>query len=360
MDNEELREAVRDFLVGKDLLRQNLLPPTARAAELKSLWSQVAELGWLGLAVDENHGGMGLGFSELAVVYEELGRHLSPLPITGTLLAAEALKIAGSNEQKSHWLQSIACGETVVATALSLANSAYTNIDPQNVVSGILPHVLYADVANQLMLPARNAAGEAFLILVDTAAAGVTISPGPTVDLTRTLSAVHLREVKLESRLVMSLNPENADRLFDHASVSLACDSVGGAAHIFERTLEYLRNRVQFDRPVGTFQALKHRAANWKIALEAARALTQTAAEAIATQDPARSAMASSAKFYACDIYAALAGDAVQLHGGIGFTWEHECHLFLKRAKLNQTLYGSSSLHKDRVASLSFIERESL
>jgi alkylation response protein AidB-like acyl-CoA dehydrogenase len=178
----------------------------------------------------------------------------------------------------------------------------------------------------------------------------VTVTPRPTMDRTRSLCDVVFDDVEIAPEQVLNVTPAHWGELLDHASVALACDSIGGATHILEKTVEYLRTRVQFNRAIGSFQALKHRCATWKILQEAASALTSNAAQMLAADAEQRASSASSAKFYACDAYAAIAGDAVQLHGGIGFTWEHDCHLFLKRAKLNQVLFGSAIEHRERVA----------
>ena len=174
-------------------------------------------------------------------------------------------------------------------------------------------------------------------------------------DATRTLGRLRLDQhpVPAERLLAEGAAAEQLrERLMDHAALALAADSIGGAAAIFDITLEYLKTRRQFDRPIGSFQALKHRCATLRIRQRAAEASLLRAREASTGGIERPSTAASIAKFEACDAYLAIAAQAIQLHGGIGFTWEHSCHLFLKRAKLNQVMFGSSGWHQDRVASL--------
>jgi alkylation response protein AidB-like acyl-CoA dehydrogenase len=166
------------------------------------------------------------------------------------------------------------------------------------------------------------------------------------------LARLELDGVRVAADRVLGGGDELRDTLTAEAALLIACDAKGGANAVLERTLDYLKTRMQFGKPIGSFQALKHRCADHKVALEASGAVTTEAVRLWAAGDPSAVVMASSAKAYACGTYATVAEDAVQLHGGIGFTWEHDCHLFLKRAKLNQALYGSTSAHLDRAASL--------
>jgi alkylation response protein AidB-like acyl-CoA dehydrogenase len=355
LDLDELRDSIRKRL-GNDGDLQSIRKGAEHGAGLnRSLWDDVAGLGWLALPIPEEYGGLGQSAVVLTVLYEELGRHLSRVPVMSTLLAAQALVLGGSRVQKEEWLPRICSGTLIVGTSLERANgSILPALGEDGSLEGVVHHVLFADSATALCLPVRDWRGKILLAIVDANAPGVSIARRQAIDLTRDLCSVMLSGVKIGPAQCIDLSDQQWADLDDAASLALACDSMGGALHILERTVEYMCTRIQFDRAIGSFQALKHRAANWKILQEAATALTRQAAVTIADDEPFRASAASGAKFYACDAYAAIAGDAIQLHGGIGFTWEHECHLFFKRAKLNQVLFGDSTFHKERVARAAF------
>ena len=332
LDLDELRASIREVLDAESTSQAVRRAADGDASGRQAIWTRMAGLGWLGLAVDEAHGGLGLGFSELAVLYEETGRRLTPGPLMGTLMAAELIGRAGSAEQQDRWLPGIASG--ALTAAVVLPQAAGLALDAEGVDLVLAPH----------------GGGFAVLDLAD-----VQLTSRPILDRTRALSQVTVTGQVRDERLLRPSKSVMAD-LFAHACLALACDAVGGAGASLDGTVEYLKTRVQFDRPIGSFQALKHRAATWKILLEAAIALVGQGVQMLAVGDPERAVWASNAKFYACDAFAEIAGDAIQLHGGIGFTWEHDCHLYLKRAKLSQTLLGGAAEHKDRVARAIFAD----
>ncbi|MFC4313855.1 acyl-CoA dehydrogenase family protein [Steroidobacter flavus] len=351
----ELREAIRPVLEGKwDGTIAHFKEGRASQAE-EELWTEAASLGWFGVAIAEEHGGLGLGYAGLAVLYEELGRFLAPLPALPMLLAADAISLAGTDDQKSTWLPKIAAGEVRISTALPLQGEPLPEVTSDGVVSGRVSNVGYAGKLDYLLLPVRSERGVE-LAIIGASASGVAVKPAPIIDLTRAMCTVTLEGVRIGAGDRLALTTAHWERLLDHASVALALDSVGGGMHILERTVAYMSVRTQFGRPIGSFQALKHRAASWKVWLEGARALTTQAASQLASAASNASSLASSAKASACDVYTGVAGDSIQLHGGIGFTWEHECHLFMKRARLNAAWLGTSLQHRERVAGLSFAQ----
>ena len=351
---EELRDSIREVLEGEELPQAAPADALHRTARTTELWRKMGGLGWLGLTSEERFGGLGLGFRELGVLYEELGRHLTPLPVLPTLLVAECLNIAGSEDQKAKWLPAIAAGDLRATLALPAGTAVLPGIDASGSVVGSVSNVLYADSVDEILLPVRDSSGRRFLALITPDTANVRIEVRPTIDQSRALADVELNGARLTPDRLLPLDERPWMALLDHACVALACDAVGGAARILELTVSYMETRTQFGRPIGSFQALKHRAATWKILVEAVTALARHATDLLASADAAASAVASSAKFSACDAYVAVAGDAIQLHGGIGFTWAHECHLFLKRARLDVVLFGGSAQHRDRVAELAF------
>jgi alkylation response protein AidB-like acyl-CoA dehydrogenase len=353
VNTTELRESLHEFLSAESDLALVRLEPAQRTQVLQELWGKIAALGWFGVAIPEGYGGLGLGFPHLALVYEELGQFLTPLPVMTTLVVSRSIATAGSEEQKQRWLPQLAAGEIRASLALPTSAVALPQLEGCS-VSGVVADVLYADSVDELLMPVQDAGGQLHLALVRCADAGVEIHSKPAIDLSRTLAEVRLREVELAADRLLPLNPDIWTGMLDHLCVAIACDAVGGAERILADTVTYLCQRQQFGRPIGSFQALKHRMATWKIQLEGITALSRYSAELLEERDPTRSGLASAAKASATDTYLKLAGDAIQLHGGIGFTWEHECHLFLKRAALDAALFGGVAQHKDRAARFAF------
>ncbi|NLR72996.1 acyl-CoA/acyl-ACP dehydrogenase [Novosphingobium sp. ERN07] len=343
---EELREAVRSVLSDRSGGAITVPGDDGNGFDA-ALWAEMAGLGWLGLTVPEAHGGLGLGLAHACVLHEELGRELASVPMLSTLLAVDALALHGDADVQGRWLPLIAAGECLAALALPDGGGLPVM---GAALDGVVEDVAFADVAGILLLPARNADGVQVLAMVEAGASGLSIETRALVDLTRSAGRVVLNGVVPTAVLVPG--EQGWERLADHAAAALACDAAGGADALLERTVEYLKVREQFGRPIGSFQALKHRAADWKVRIEAVKVLARHAGAALDEAAWDASALASGAKAYACDVYAAFSGDAVQLHGGIGFTWEHPCHLFLKRAKLSQQMFGGPAAHKDRVAQL--------
>ncbi len=333
IDLAELRSSIRDVLVAEASAERVRKHVESGAAFDQGLARTAKELGWAALGVGEAHGGLGLGFSALAGLYEELGRGPAALPLLPTMLAAEALGSA-PRELQARWLPALAAGEAFAACAAAphLAGDRWT---------GRVDHV--ADGAGADLFLLRAADGRSAFIARD--AAGVTVEPVAAMDRTRSFAALVLDNARPAHMAV------NADALDRHEALGLACDSIGGAEAILEKTIEYLKTRTQFGQPIGKFQALKHRVATHKLRLESARAAV---ARALCEQGTgARSlGLALLAKTEAAGAYVAIADDAVQLHGGIGFTFEHECHVYLKRARLNQALLGGEAAALDRAASL--------
>jgi len=353
---ETLRDGVRDVLAREaDSARTHRLFDDGALID-RPLWDTASELGWLALGVPEAQGGLGLGVAETAVVFEELGRSLAVVPYLGATLAARAIALGGSEAQRDRWLPQIAGGERICAVSPPMgrvgASQPTLRRDGQDfVLSGAATDLLQGAEADLLVVCARDAAGAAVHVVVEPATDGAVLALERTVDQTRHLARATFDELRLP-----------ADRLLDAAAIgetlaieaalALACDAVGGAEAIFERTLDYLKTRQQFGKPIGSFQGLKHRCADHKVAMAASAAVVAEAVRLWAEGDPGGRPLAFVAKAYACEVYAQVAEDAVQLHGGIGFTWEHDAHLFLKRAKLNQALYGGTGSHLDRAATL--------
>jgi alkylation response protein AidB-like acyl-CoA dehydrogenase len=356
-DLAALRTGIRDVLE-REAARERVQAFVAGGGPFNTeLWASAAELGWPALPIAEAHGGLSLDFAALAVLYEELGRCVAPLPLVGSMLVAEALARGGSPGQQAEWLPRIASGEAPAALALDCARSFggvwLTRDGDMLTLSGRAGDLIEGGAARLLLIGTAEADGTPHYVLVEPEADGVSVVVERTADQTRHLAHADFQETRLPAgRLLPGPAGSVADALLNHGALALACDAMGGAAAILDLTIDYLKIREQFGKPIGSFQALKHRCADHKVALESSGALVREAVAKQAAGSADAPLFAAMAKFQACDTYAAIATDAVQLHGGIGFTWEHPCHLYLKRAKLNQALFGTSAAYADRAAEL--------
>lgn len=353
---EDLRDSVRDVLREQCNLEHVRRIVDGDREPAQALLRIAAELGWMGVALPEDQGGSGLGYGALCVLYEELGRHLAPLPLLPLAMCAEALASCHSPQLKRHLPALVAgeCSATVSSPAQALDAPALRLRRSGGALQlhGRASGLLGGTDAALLLLLARDDEGALHALLMDPRRDGVTLVDQRSSDPTRTLCSADLDGVEVPAdRVLIEVDAEAlAQRLLNHACLALASDAVGGAAAIFESTIDYLRTRHQFGRAIGSFQAIKHRAADLKVQMEASTGLLRQALTAADLGHSSAHQLAAMAKFHACDTYARVAAEAVQMHGGIGFTWEHHCHLFVKRAKLNQQLHGGSEWHQDRIA----------
>lgn len=313
-----------------------------------ALWRTAAELGWLALPLAEEHGGLGAGIVELAALQEELGCRTAPVPFLSSVLVAGALQVWPHGAVRAHWLDKLASGDAIGAVGpLATAESGLAASQQNDLyrISGECVPVLDADIASLLLLPLQTEAGPG-LALIDASTA-LDVQPLPVADRTRSVCTVQCHDLELPAQQLITGSEAASlcDRLAGQAQILLAADSVGGAQATLEMTIEYMKTRVQFGKPIGTFQALKHRCADHKLAIETSRRILQRAALEYASGGDR--AWPHMAKFAACDCYTAMAADGIQLHGGIGFTAEHNAHLFLKRSMLNQYLFGDSAQQLD-------------
>lgn len=288
------------------------------------LWERLAtELGATLLLVPEDQDGLGMGWQEASIVLEELGRRLVPSPLLSTLVAHGALAFAEAPQ-----LADLAAEATPIAVVLDGVTAS------GDTVSGAAKAVIGAGSADQLLVIAD---GEVYLVAAD--AAGVNVTRRASLDQTRPLS-----EVSFDGAAAERIGgAEVAGRLRQLLRSALATDSAAGADRILEITVEYLKVRQQFGQPIGKFQALKHRAADLLVEVQGAAATAQYAVKALVDGDEDVDTITTMAKAVAADAYYATAADAIQLHGGIGFTWEHDCHMYFKRAKANQWLGETNS-----------------
>jgi alkylation response protein AidB-like acyl-CoA dehydrogenase len=333
----------------------------------RGFYAQIAQLGWTGLIVPEAYGGAGLKLLDLALLIEEMGRAAMPGPFfSSSVLAALALA-SGTPAQNKTWLPKLAAGEAIATVALFEAGD---RLDAEGIkakarktrgayrLSGTKMFVTDAHVSDVILAAFRTTAkGEdgVTLFLVPRDTPGVAVKPLESIDLTRRPAEVEFRDVEVPASAVLGSEGggwKTIAKVLDAAAVVLAADSLGGAQKALEMAVEYSKVREQFGRQIGSFQAVKHIAAEMVSDIEPARSLVWYAAYA---QDelPRESAKAASmAKARLSDVYSRTANRAVQVHGGIGFTWEHDMHLWFKRAKWNELAFGDATYHRERLARL--------
>ncbi|HEY8288165.1 MAG TPA: acyl-CoA dehydrogenase family protein [Acetobacteraceae bacterium] len=334
----------------------------------RALWQQMAELGWTGFLVPEEHGGSAFGVSGLAQVMEAAGRTLAATPLLSTaLLGASLLDLAGSEDQKAEHFPALVAGERLFALALEetsrhaparIGTTAKKQGDGWR-LDGTKCFVLDGHVADVLIVAARTSGGRddiagVTLFLVPADAPGVSRTRTVMVD-SRNAALVRLDSVQLPAHAVLGPVDGGAavlDHVLDRARACLAAEMLGSASEAFERTVAYLKERKQFGVPIGSFQALKHRAAQMFCEVEVTRSAVIAAASALDEQANDAAPLASLAKAKASDTLYLCGNEGVQMHGGIGMTDEHEIGFFMKRARVAQATFGDSPFHRDRYAAL--------
>ena len=359
-EQEELRKTVRQFLDSKSPeLEVRRLMETGDGYDA-SVWSQMAEqMGLQGLAIPEEFGGSGFSWVELGIVLEEMGRSLLCAPYYSTVvLAANTLLQSGDAAAKAAHLPGIASGETIATLAFtepagrwdeagitmsaSGSGSSWT-------LNGTKSFVLDGHTASLIIVAARTAAGVS-LFAVDGGAAGLTRTALSTMDQTR-------KQAKLEfANTPATLIGTDGDgwnvlsKVLDLAAVGLAAEQVGGAQKVLEMAVDYAKVRVQFGRPIGSFQAIKHKCADMLLEVESAKSAAYYAMWCASELNDELPSVASLAKAYCSEAYFHATAENIQIHGGIGFTWEHPAHLYFKRAKSSELLFGDPSYHRELLA----------
>jgi alkylation response protein AidB-like acyl-CoA dehydrogenase len=369
-EQELLRETARRFLESEcatQFVRQRMAEP---AAVTDAFWQKLAEQGWLGIIYPEEEGGSGLGLVDLVVLMEEMGRAVMPGPFLSTvLLGGAAIGEAGSADQRRQWLPQIAAGGAKAALAWTEPNlrwdAAGIGLTARETsggftVSGSKLFVGDAHLADILAIAARTRDGSTmedgvslFLAAKNTPGLGITVLP--TIDETRKLCDVRLDNVFLpRSALLGDVNAGWAPlaRVIARATVALAAEMCGGAQRVLEMTVDYAKIRIAFGKPIGSYQGVKHQAADMLVAIENAKSLTYYAAWALDQGLDEAPLAVSMAKAAASDMYRRVAGTGIQLHGGIGMTWEHDLQLYFKRAKAAEVAFGDATWHRERVARL--------
>lgn len=314
-----------------------------------ALWSKMADQGFTGIIFPEEYGGVGLGTVELILLMEEAGRALLPGPFFSTIaLAGAVLNAVATPEQKRRYLAPICRGEKRSTVAMLEASASWDPADARIAVmngrlTGEKLFVADAAVADSIVVVARNG-----VFVVDTKSAGIRISPMSGMDLTRKLYSVQFHDTPNEKLG----NGAGLAKALDVATASLVAEMVGGMQRTLEITVEYAKTRKQFGKPIGTFQAVQHQCADMYLETESSRSATYYAAGALEEDAPDAAVAVSIAKMYASDACRTVGNRGIQIHGGMGFTWENDLHLYYRRAKASETALGDATFHRERIARL--------
>ena len=373
-DQELLRDSARKFLDAEcptTFVRKMMEDDSAHATEL---WKKAAGLGWMGILIPEEHGGIGGSFLDLVVVLEEMGKSLMPGPFFATvLLGSTAVIVGGSDEQKSTLLPKVSAGELLMTLAQAEKSGRYDagGISMQAaakgsdfVLSGEKLFVPDAHVADHIVVATRTRqAGQASLesspedgitlFLVDAKSPGVEVTQLKTVDMTRRQCHVAFQDVGVAGSHVIGEVGKGwpiLKRVLDLAMAGLCTEMVGTGQRALDMAVEYAKERVQFGKPIGSFQAIKHKCVDMMVQVENARSLTYYAAWTVDENVDGANQAVPMAKAYCSDMCKTVTSEAIQVHGGIGFTWEHDIHLFYRRGLASEAAFGSAPTHREIVA----------
>jgi alkylation response protein AidB-like acyl-CoA dehydrogenase len=358
-DQKQLRDQARRFLAEK-------CPPKAVRAVLegkeaydKALWKGLAEMGFLGVAIPEEFGGTGAGHLELCVIAEEMGRALAPVPFSSTVyLAAEALMLAGSDAQKQKWLPKIASGEAIGTLALfegtgNPSAKAVKLTAANGVLNGVKKPVADGAIADFAIVAARTGTSgretDIALYLVDLKGGGVEAKTLTNLDPSRNQAELTFKDCKAEPLGAASEGWSILSRVLDRAAVLLAFEQVGGADRALEMGRDYALDRIAFGRPIGSFQAVKHILADMYVSATLARSNCYYGAWALSTNAGELPEAAATARISATQAFQHCAKQNIQVHGGMGFTWEFDCHLYYRRSNALALSLGSLSYWEDQL-----------
>src|SRR3954469_11276663 len=355
-EQEELRKSIRQFLDSKSSEAEVRRLMETEEGYDAAVWKQMGEqLGLQGLAIPEEYGGQGYTFVELAVVLEEMGRALLAAPYFSTVaLAANTLLLSGDDAAKKDYLPGIASGETIATLAFTESNGRW---DEEGItltanggkLNGEKMFVLDGTIANLIIVAAKSGAGTS-LYAVAGDAAGLTKTSLSTMDQTRKQAKLEFKDTPAKLLGTEGQGWSVLEKVLDLAAVALANEQVGGAQFVLEMAVQYAKDRIQFGRPIGSFQAIKHKCADMLLEVESAKSAAYYAAWCASEMNDELPSVASLAKAYCSEAYFHAAAENIQIHGGIGFTWEHPAHLYFKRAKSSELLFGDPTYHRELLA----------
>ncbi|MDX2238492.1 MAG: acyl-CoA dehydrogenase family protein [Hyphomonadaceae bacterium] len=354
-DQKALKDQARKFLAEKSSAKavRAVLDSDAVAFDA-ALWKAVAELGWLGAGIPEEYGGLGLGKLEVCVLAEEMGRAVAPIPFSSTVyFFAEALLLAGSDAQKAALLPKVSEGGLIGAFALSEGPGAPTpggltvKFDGA-ALNGVKIPVTDGDIADYAVVVAKEGAGVS-LALVDLKQPGVTREVVKTLDPTRSHARLTFANAKAERLGPAGQGWDLAEAVLDRAAVLIAFEQVGGSQACLDMAVDYAKNRYAFSRQIASFQAIKHKLADMYVATEVARSNAYYGAWALSTDAAELPLAAAAARVAGCEAYYLASKENIQTHGGMGFTWDVDCHLFYRRAKLLAVQAGAPAVWKEKL-----------
>jgi alkylation response protein AidB-like acyl-CoA dehydrogenase len=358
-EQEMLRDSVRSYLTDKS--------PSTKVRELMetesgfdpTMWKAMADMGWQAMHIPEEHGGAGFSFLELGILLEEMGRTLTPTPFFSTVvLGATAVLIAGSDGQKAEILPAVAAGDLRLTVAQvepgpgswderGIEMTAVADGDGYR-LSGTKSYVLDGHTADSVIVAARTGEGIS-LFLVPGDAPGLRRARLETMDMTRKQAELVFEDVAVPASALLGAPGTGWDTLaavLEFAAVALAFEQVGGAQKCMEMSVEYAKVRTQFGRPIGSFQAIKHKCADMLLHVESAKSAAYYAGWAASEENDEFPIVAPLAKAYCSDAYFDVASETIQVHGGIGFTWDHDAHLYFKRAKSSELMFGDPAYQR--------------
>jgi alkylation response protein AidB-like acyl-CoA dehydrogenase len=359
-EQDELRKTVRGFLDAKspeEAVREQM---ETEAGYDQAVWSQMAEqMGLQGLHIPEEYGGSGYSYVELGIVLEEMGRSLLAAPFfSSVVLAANTLIHSGDDGAKKEYLPGIASGETIATIATTEPSGKWdesgitmeaTGSGDSFTLSGTKMFVIDGHTAGLIIVAARTAGGVS-LFAVDADASGLTRTALSTMDQTRKQAKLEFDGVAGKLIGEEGKGWDVLSTVMDLAAVGLAAEQVGGAQKVLEMAVEYAKVRVQFGRPIGSFQAIKHKCADMLLEVESAKSAAYYGMWCASEMNDELASVASLAKAYCSEAYFHAAAENIQIHGGIGFTWEHPAHLYFKRAKSSELLFGDPTYHRELLA----------
>jgi alkylation response protein AidB-like acyl-CoA dehydrogenase len=365
-EQEMLRTSARDFLAKEAPMTFVRKMMDDEVGFTDDLWKRMADLGWMGLILPEQYGGAGLDFVDLVVVLEEMGRVVLPGPFFSTVVLGGVALLQGSDAVRQAFLPKLATGDLKVTLA-HLEPSGRWDADGiqlearkdgnGSVLSGTKLFVPDAHTADLMVVAARTPGSKGTdgvtLFLVDAKAPGIKTTQLKTMDQTRKLAEVVLKDVRVPADRVLGAPSEGwklLDRIADRGKVGLCAEMCGGAQRVLEMSVDYAKVREQFGKPIGSFQAIQHKCANMLVEVESSKSVTYYAAWAVANDVAEAPLAAAMAKAYCSDAYRHTAGEGIQIHGGIGFTWEHDMHIFFKRAKSSEVTFGDATWNRELVA----------
>lgn len=373
-DQDFLRSEARRFMAERCPLSEVRRIGEEQAGFCPELWSEIAELGWPGLTIAEEHGGAGLSWLDLVVLLEEAGHHLLPLPLLSTSVAAQAIVEAGNEPQRANWLPGLASGKQIGTLAIYEEEDS---IDPEHIylrarqqadgswqLDGekvFVPDAAHVTLFVVAVRATSTEGGEALrFALVPAETRGVEIENFPVMDLTKPMGAVRFDSVEIAEGMMLgesvATGAESHEarygRIVSRATTALSAEMAGAADANLQLAIDYAKERVQFGSPIGRYQSVKHPLAEMHQALESFKSLLYYAAWALDERPEEAARYVSMAKARGCECVERIGIDAIQIHGAVGYTWEYDPQLYLKRSKWSRAMYGDADHHYDRIASM--------